>query len=143
MGYVKNNFHDDSQETGQGAVLRNGKEILLQAFNWESHKHEWWRNLEGKVPDIAESGFTSAWLPPATDSFAPEDHTQSFVRKDIIQWLFWLCNNVGFQDFRFDFARGYAPKYVKEYIEGSKPIFSVGEYWDSCNYSGTKLEYNQ
>ncbi|KAF5206143.1 Alpha-amylase, partial [Thalictrum thalictroides] len=71
------------------------------------------------------------------------DHTQSFVRKDIIQWLFWLCNNVGFQDFRFDFARGYAPKYVKEYIEGSKPIFSVGEYWDSCNYSGTKLEYNQ
>ncbi|KAF9611574.1 hypothetical protein IFM89_033578, partial [Coptis chinensis] len=35
------------------------------------------------------------------------DHTQTFVRKDIIQWLSWLRNNVGFQDFRFDFAKGY------------------------------------
>jgi hypothetical protein len=32
---------------------------------------------------------------------------------------------------------------VKEYIEGAKPIFSVGEYWDSCNYNGHFLEYNQ
>ncbi|KAK3038895.1 hypothetical protein RJ639_028617 [Escallonia herrerae] len=216
------------------AVIRNGKEILLQAFNWESHKHDWWRNLERKVPDIAKSGFTSAWLPPATQSFSPEgylpqnlyslnssygsqhllkallqkmrqykvramadivlnhrigttqghggmynrydgipvpwderavtsctgglgnrstgdnfngvpniDHTQDFVRKDIIEWLRWLRNTAGFQDFRFDFARGYSPKYVKEYIESAKPIFSVGEYWDSCNYNGHGLDYNQ
>ncbi|PRQ24289.1 putative glycosidase [Rosa chinensis] len=37
----------------------------------------------------------------------------------------------------------YAAKYVKEYIEGAKPIFSVGEYWDSCNYNGHGLDYNQ
>ncbi|KAJ7005718.1 hypothetical protein NC653_005131 [Populus alba x Populus x berolinensis] len=217
-----------------GAVLRSGREILLQAFNWESHKHDWWRKLEKKVADIAKSGFTTAWLPPPTNSFAPEgylpqnlydlnssygseqllrallekmrqynvramadivinhrvgttkghggmynrydgvplswderavtsctgglgnrstgdnfngvpniDHTQHFVRKDITAWLQWLRKNVGFQDFRFDFARGYSPKYVKEYIEGAKPIFSVGEYWDSCNYNGHFLEYNQ
>ena len=34
------------------------------------------------------------------------DHTQDFVRKDIIGCLKWLRHNVGFQDFRFDFARG-------------------------------------
>ncbi|PRQ20328.1 putative glycosidase [Rosa chinensis] len=66
-----------------------------------------WKNLESKVPDIAKSGFTSAWLPPSTHSFAPE------------------------------------AKYVKEYIEGAKPIFSVGKYWDSCNYNGHGLDYNQ
>jgi alpha-amylase len=44
----------------------------LQAFNWESHKNDWWRNLERKVPDIAKSGFTSAWLPPASHSLSPE-----------------------------------------------------------------------
>ena len=44
----------------------------LQAFNWESHKNDWWRNLERKVPDIAKSGFTSAWLPPACHSISPE-----------------------------------------------------------------------
>ncbi|KAG5250267.1 alpha-amylase [Salix suchowensis] len=198
-----------------GAVLRSGREILLQAFNWESHKHNWWGNLEKKVADIAKSGFTSAWLPPPANSFAPEgylpqnlyninssyamadivinhrvgttqghggmynrydgiplswderavtsctgglgnrstgdnfngvpniDHTQHFVRKDITAWLQWLRESVGFQDFRFDFARGYSPKYVKEYIEGAKPVFSVGEYWDSCNYNGHFLEYNQ
>lgn len=34
------------------------------------------------------------------------DHSQEFVRKDIIGWLQWLRQTVGFQDFRFDFARG-------------------------------------
>ncbi|KAL1542853.1 putative alpha-amylase 2 [Salvia divinorum] len=223
-----------NEQPDPAATIRNGKEILLQAFNWESHKHDWWRNLEQKVPDIAKSGFTSAWLPPPTHSFSPEgylpqnlyslnssygsenllkallnkvktykiramadivinhrvgttqghggmynrydgiplswdehavtgctggkgnkstgdnfhgvpniDHTQEFVRKDIKNWLRWLRNTVGFQDFRFDFARGYSPQYVKEYIEGAKPIFSIGEHWDSCNYKGTHLEYNQ
>ncbi|CAL5384584.1 unnamed protein product [Camellia sinensis] len=231
-------FDESSQQTDVGVVIRSGREILLQAFNWESHKHDWWENLENKVPDVAISGFTSAWLPPATHSCSPEgylpqnlysldssygselqlkallqkmkqykvramadivinhrvgttighggtynrydgiplpwdehavtcctgglgnkssgdnfdgvpniDHTQDFVRKDIIGWLKWLRNTVGFQDFRFDFARGpklcYSAKYVKEYIEGAKPVFSVGEYWDSCNYNGQILDCNQ
>lgn len=42
-----------------------------------------------------------------------------------------------------DVTHSYSAKYVKEYIERAKPIFSVGEYWDSCNYNGTYLEYNQ
>lgn len=37
----------------------------------------------------------------------------------------------------------YSAEYVREYIEGAKPIFSVGEYWDSCNYNGDYLDYNQ
>ena len=37
----------------------------------------------------------------------------------------------------------YAPKFVKEYIEGARPVFSVGEYWDSCNYHNGQLAYNQ
>lgn len=37
----------------------------------------------------------------------------------------------------------YSEKYVKEYIEGAKPLLSVGEYWDSCNYNGQGLDYNQ
>ncbi|KAG6407487.1 hypothetical protein SASPL_130478 [Salvia splendens] len=49
-------------------------ELHYWAFNWESHKHDWWRNLEQKIPDIAKSGFTSAWLPPPTHSFAQEGY---------------------------------------------------------------------
>lgn len=46
--------------------------IEKQAFNWESHKYGWWKNLEKKVADLAKCGFTSAWLPPATHSLSPE-----------------------------------------------------------------------
>ncbi|KAK1325384.1 putative alpha-amylase 2 [Acorus calamus] len=223
-------------EPCNGEVIRSGREILLQAFNWESHKNDWWKNIEDKVPDIAKSGFTSAWLPPVTHSVSPEgylpqnlyslhssygpelllkalleklkqykvramadivinhrvgttqghggtynrydgiplswderavtscsggsgsqgtgdnfhgvpniDHGQSFVQKDIIEWLNWLRKSVGFQDFRFDFAKGYAAKYVKKYVEEAKPVFAVGEYWDSCSYNApdSRLEYNQ
>lgn len=33
------------------------------------------------------------------------DHSQNFVRNDLLGWLKWL-RSFGFQDFRFDFARG-------------------------------------
>ncbi|XP_058098409.1 probable alpha-amylase 2 isoform X2 [Magnolia sinica] len=237
MGYLNSAYDERIQgaDSFNGAALQNGREILIQAFNWESHKHDWWKNLERKIPDIAKSGFTSAWLPPATHSFSPQgylpqnlysldssygseyllkgllekmqqykvramadivinhrvgttrghggrynrydwiplawdehavtscsgglgnlstgdnfhgvpniDHCQPFVRRDIIGWLQWLRKSVGFQDFRFDFAKGYAAKFVKEYVEEAKPIFSVGEYWDTCNYTaGPRLDYNQ
>lgn len=32
---------------------------------------------------------------------------------------------------------------MKEYIGAAKPLFSVGECWDSCNYNGHGLDYNQ
>jgi len=48
--------------------------FFLQGFNWESHKYNWWNNLETKVPDIAKSGFTSVWLPPPYHSFSPEGY---------------------------------------------------------------------
>jgi alpha-amylase len=41
------------------------------------------------------------------------DHTQDFVRKDIKEWLIWLQKSVGFQDFRFDFAKGYGKFHLK------------------------------
>lgn len=37
----------------------------------------------------------------------------------------------------------YSANYVKEYIGAAKPLFSVGECWDSCNYNGHGLDYNQ
>ncbi|KAJ4759323.1 Alpha-amylase [Rhynchospora pubera] len=219
-----------------GGVIKNGREILFQGFNWESKNNNWWEHLANKIPDLANSGFTSIWLPPPAQSLSPDgylpqnlyclnscygsndqlrsllgklsehkiramadvvinhrvgttqghggvynrydgiplpwdehavtscsgglgnkstgenfdgvpniDHTQSFVREDIAQWLIWLRKDVGFQDFRFDFAKGYSPEFVKEYVEKSKPMFSVGEYWDNCEYSPTdsSLNYNQ
>uniref|UniRef100_A0A7S1T2P7 alpha-amylase n=1 Tax=Tetraselmis chuii TaxID=63592 RepID=A0A7S1T2P7_9CHLO len=51
-----------------------GEEILLQGFNWESHKHDWYAVLSGQAADIAEAGFTLVWMPPPTDSVSPEGY---------------------------------------------------------------------
>ena len=71
------------------------------------------------------------------------DHTNDVVRSDLKGWLSWLRDDVGYDGWRFDFAKGYAGKFVGEYVEASGPTFSVGEYWDTMSYSGSGLDGNQ
>ncbi|CAN1187672.1 Alpha-amylase 3, chloroplastic [Linum perenne] len=53
----------------------SGYEILLQGFNWESHKSgQWYMELKEKAEDIASLGFTVIWLPPPTESVSPEGY---------------------------------------------------------------------
>ncbi|CAN1196917.1 Alpha-amylase 3, chloroplastic [Linum perenne] len=53
----------------------SGYEILLQGFNWESHKSgRWYTEFKDKAEDIASLGFTVVWLPPPTDSVSPEGY---------------------------------------------------------------------
>ena len=73
------------------------------------------------------------------------DHSQAFVREDLKKWLVWLLSHeVGFRSLRFDFTKGYSGKYVGEYVEACAPEFSVGEFWETCNYGGDgSLSYDQ
>eukprot|EP01018_Ginkgo_biloba_P014005 Gb_18574 [translate_table: standard] len=213
-----------------------GREIVFQGFNWESSRRRWYLELAPKAADLSQSGITAIWLPPPTESVAPQgympldlynlnsaygtqeelkyciedmhnhdllalgdavlnhrcaqkqssngvwnifggklswgpeaivrddpnfqgrgnassgdifhaapniDHSQSFVRKDIKEWLIWLRNDIGYDGWRLDFVRGFWGGYVKEYIEASNPAFAIGEYWDSLAYEGGNLCYNQ
>lgn len=43
----------------------------------------------------------------------------------------------------FPWNRGFWGGYVKEYIEATEPVFSIGEYWDSLAYEGGQVCYNQ
>lgn len=53
----------------------SGYEILLQGFNWESHKSgRWYIELKEKAKDISSIGFTVIWLPPPTESVSPEGY---------------------------------------------------------------------
>ncbi|GFR49731.1 hypothetical protein Agub_g11888 [Astrephomene gubernaculifera] len=62
-----------------GAGSGSGYEILLQAFNWESHRHRLYRQLSGRVKDIADAGFTAVWMPPPSESVSP----QGYLPKDL------------------------------------------------------------
>ena len=62
------------------------------------------------------------------------DHTQDFVKQDIGEWMVWLRTNIGFDGWRLDFVKGFHGSHVKDYLEVSHPLFSVGEYWDALSY---------
>mmetsp|Transcript_12155 Transcript_12155/g.29024 ORF Transcript_12155/g.29024 Transcript_12155/m.29024 type:complete len:539 (+) Transcript_12155:34-1650(+) len=64
--------------------------------------------------------------------FAPDiDHSNPRIQADVIAWLEWLRADIGFDAFRFDNTKGYAASYTALYIEASKPLLSVGEYFDT------------
>ena len=61
-------------EEGTLPRIATGREVMLQGFNWESHKFDWYNLVKERVPQISKAGFTQVWLPPCTDSLAPEGY---------------------------------------------------------------------
>lgn len=51
-----------------------GREIMLQGFNWDSCRNNWYETLEAQVDAIADAGFTVVWLPPPTDSVSDQGY---------------------------------------------------------------------
>lgn len=222
---------------GTGPGAGNGFEIILQSFNWESHKHKpgWYKKLTAEAKNIAAMGYTALWLPPPTDSVSPQgylprdlydlnsaygteqelrdmlatfrelklkciadivinhrcahfqkdgkwnqfggrlawdetaicsdsspqfggrggrgtgedypaapniDHSNPKIRQDIVDWLKYL-KNLGYDGWRFDYVKGYGGEFTRKYIDATVPLMAFGEYWDSCNYTGGVLDYNQ
>lgn len=58
------------------------------------------------------------------------DHTSTYVQQDVKAYLAWLKGSFGYDGWRYDFVKGFAPRYVEMYNKASEPYLSVGEYWD-------------
>lgn len=58
------------------------------------------------------------------------DHTNKVVQDETKIFMRWLKNDIGFDGWRYDMVKGYAPYYTQMYNEASSPIFSVGEFYD-------------
>lgn len=44
-----------------------------QGFGWDAcEKGGWWNIVKEKIPNIASAGFTHVWLPPPSESVAPQ-----------------------------------------------------------------------
>jgi alpha-amylase len=58
------------------------------------------------------------------------DHSNASVRTEIIRWENFLKNTIGFAGWRYDLVKGYGGSFVGTYNDGTRPTFSVGEYFD-------------
>ncbi|XP_034705774.1 uncharacterized protein LOC117929569 isoform X1 [Vitis riparia] len=64
---------DTQLEPGTGT----GREIVFQGFNWESWRRQWYLELAPKAADLSQCGITAVWLPPPTESVAPQGYMPS------------------------------------------------------------------
>ena len=63
------------------------------------------------------------------------DHTSAHVQQNVITYLNYLKDELGYTGFRYDMVKGYGPQYVGIYNAAVNPEFSVGEFWD--DWGGT------
>jgi alpha-amylase len=199
--------------------------VMMQGFHWTAWKKApWWGELQKRAPELSAAGIDLVWLPPASDSLAPEgylprrldvldssygteaqlvsavralhsaglrvigdmvlnhrvgtagwadftqpawgpdsvcsddewgkglgapdtgkgvpyardiDHTKPYVRASIETWMKRLRDEAGYDGWRYDYARGYAPAYALEYNRATAPSFSVAEVWDDLDLNNT------
>lgn len=115
------------------------KNGIWNIYNFSSGKARWeqWAVCAGQFGGQGRSD-TGDSFPPAPDI----DHTNPQVQADIVEWMNWM-KKLGFKAWRYDYVKGYDPKYNAIYDAGTSPLFSVGELWTNMGFSGTVLNANQ
>lgn len=62
--------------------------------------------------------------------FRDLDHQSENVQTIVKAYTKFLIDDIGYSGFRYDVAKGFAPKHFADYNNNAKPQFSVGEVWD-------------
>jgi alpha-amylase len=64
------------------------------------------------------------------DGMRDLDHTSANVQQNVVNYLRFLHDDLGYAGYRYDFVKGYAPRYTGLYNSTVGATYSVGEYWD-------------
>lgn len=83
----------------------------------------------GKGQGSADSG---KGVPYARDI----DHSKRYVQESIKTWMNGL-KDIGYDGWRYDYARGYGPQYMMTYNRATSPAFAVAEIWDDLDLNNT------
>lgn len=132
---------DEQDSEGRWNVFTTGKQSrpsLNGVMDWQG----WAVTLGTKYSDGTGANGPAA-LDGHFDSAPDIDHANDRVQHSISIWLRWLRLQVGFDAWRFDFAKGFAAEYAGLYCKNSEPAWAVGELWCDMMYEDGVLAYNQ
>lgn len=123
------NHRSSQQFNEQGERLRwAGPEYSIAS------KRMAWGKDTNDPPEIVSDSGGGDRSDDGDGGFGPNlAHGNPNVRRQLIEWLKWLKNEIGFSGWRYDYVKGFAPEHVGEYNAQSDPLISVGEYWDNIN----------
>ncbi|MBR1426243.1 MAG: hypothetical protein IJ581_02200 [Paludibacteraceae bacterium] len=69
------------------------------------------------------------------------DHKNTQVQAMCRAYLNWLRTEIGYDGWRYDYAKGFHVSHINDYNSASHPYFSVMEYWDGdANKLKTRID---
>ncbi|KAK9785022.1 hypothetical protein WJX73_001793 [Symbiochloris irregularis] len=138
-------FHDVGVKVLADVVINHrcaGRQNSKGQWNQFDGRYPWGEDCLCSSPK--QFGGTGAKKEGDVFGAAPNiDHQNERVRQDIKDYLNWLQNDLKFDGWRFDFAKGFSGRHVGEYIEATQPQLAIGEIWTDCDWNGSKLEVVQ
>ena len=110
---------------------------------WNGHTLTWSMADICRNDEAASNGYEPTGNEDTGDNFDGTrdlDHKSENVQQNVLWYLDFLLNDLGYAGFRYDMVKGYNGEFTGLYNAAAKPRFSVGEYWD--NYSNTSAWIN-
>lgn len=129
-------------------VVINHRNNLGAGGSWtdypvETYKGQEWTMYPTDICANDDGGKTKAWADKngialsanndtgeGWDGCRDLDHKSGNVQKNVINYLDFLKNDLGYAGYRYDMVKGYSASFTGIYNDAAKPEFSVGEYWD-------------
>lgn len=106
---------------------KTGKTYSIQ-WDWDENgkcRDLCWDDESGMGSGNTDCGGDAGKGPWARDI----DHHNPVTQQKIITYLRYLKDELGYEGFRYDYARGFEPKHFAYYNTQVRPTFSVGEFW--------------
>lgn len=60
--------------------------MKFQGFNWESWRRKWYLELAPRAADLSQCGITAIWIPPPTESVAPQGMLLGLNVSFVVAW---------------------------------------------------------
>mmetsp|Transcript_42915 Transcript_42915/g.127205 ORF Transcript_42915/g.127205 Transcript_42915/m.127205 type:complete len:1482 (+) Transcript_42915:134-4579(+) len=114
-------------------VVVNHRCASLQdsAGRWLKFEEPDWEGWAVCHDSPAVPGGTGNGVSGEPAQYAPSvDHQNPRIREDVNAFIRHMMEDIGFRALRFDFVKGYAPKYQKDYVKAAGSPYAVAENWN-------------